>query len=212
MITLSSLDPIIASRSLLQHPFYLRWSKGELTMDDMKTYAKEYFHLVERVPGIVARVRDRATDAGMKERINQNMQEEQGHVALWKRFAKSVGVSEAELAAYVPSAKVQSAVRSLEQTAEQGFEQGVTAMYALELELPKIAHTKKDGLAKFYGLTSEDARCYFDEHMEEEKHLQVWRAFPVNEAAAMSATEASLTSQHQVLDAVCELRGIPLHC
>src|SRR3989344_5948331 len=183
MITLSSLDPVIASRSLLQHPFYLRWSKGELTMDDMQAYAKEYFHLVERVPGIVARVRDRATDGAMRERITQNMQEEQGHVALWKRFAKSVGVSEAELAAHVPSEKVQAAVRHLENTAEQGFEQGVTLMYALELELPKIAYTKKDGLAKFYGLTSEDAQCYFDEHMEEEQHLQVWRAFPANEAS-----------------------------
>ena len=48
--------------------------------------------------------------------------------------------------------------------------------------------------------------------MEEEKHLQVWRAFPVNEASAMPAMDASLASQHQVLDAVCELRGIPLHC
>src|SRR5688572_23769528 len=97
MIHLSQFDSLIASRSLLKHPFYQKWSKGELTLNDMKIYAKEYFHLVDRIPGMVASVRDRAADKNLKDQIDQNVREEQEHVTLWKRFAKSVGVSEAEL-------------------------------------------------------------------------------------------------------------------
>jgi pyrroloquinoline-quinone synthase len=208
---LSDLDPLIAKMSLLKHPFYVRWSKGELTKQDLAVYAKEYFRLVERIPGMVSRIKERVQDPELKAKIAQNEVEEQEHVELWKRFAKSLDVSEAELAAYEPSATVQDAVASLESLMEQGAEQGITAMYALEAELPIIAQTKKDGLSAFYGLTSADAQVYFDEHMLEEKHLQVWRSFTVSDSAEESA-RASLIAQNQVLDGVCEACGIPLHC
>jgi pyrroloquinoline-quinone synthase len=173
-------------------------------------YAKEYFHLVERIPGIVARVRDRVSDRKLAGRIDENMHEEQEHVELWKRFAKSLGISEQELMAHVPSQKVIDAVHSLEVVAEQGSDEGITCMYALEAELPKIAQSKKDGLCKFYGLTSEDAQIYFDEHLKEEKHLEVWRTFEVDEVKAEPAADTSLTAQHLVLDAVCDARGISM--
>src|SRR3989344_5637722 len=120
---LSQLDSLIASRSLLKHPFYQKWSKGELTLGDMRIYAKEYFHLVERIPGIVARVRDRATDAKFRAQIEENMHEEQEHVALWKRFAKSLGVSEQELSEHQASPTVIAAVASLESLADEGLEE-----------------------------------------------------------------------------------------
>ncbi len=207
MITFDSIDALIAQKSLLKHPFYQLWSKGALTLEDLKVYAKEYFHLVDRIPGVVARVRDRATDAGMRAQIEENVQEEQEHVELWKRFAKSLGISESELTAHIPSAKVQSAVTSLEALAEKSYVDGLVAMYSLEAELPKIAETKMHGLKEFYGLDSEDAQIYFEEHLKEEKHIAVWRQAQLNDSAEASAN-ASLDAQNLVLDAVCEARGI----
>jgi pyrroloquinoline-quinone synthase len=211
MTTFADIDALIAKKSLLLHPFYVRWSKGELTLQDLKVYAKEYFHLVERIPGVVAHVRDRAKDAQLRAQMEENFREEQEHIELWKRFAKSLGISEAELKGYVPSAKVTDAVKKLEKLAEQGLEEGAATMYALEAELPKIAQTKKEGLAEFYGLTSEDAQIYFDEHLKEEKHIQVWRSIPLNDNAKEAADE-SLNAQNLVLDAVCDACNIPLHC
>ncbi|NOS68287.1 MAG: pyrroloquinoline quinone biosynthesis protein PqqC [Candidatus Peribacteraceae bacterium] len=211
-ISLSTLDPQIASRSLLKHPFYVAWSKGELTLGDLRVYAKEYFHLVERIPGIVARVSIRVQDQALRDRIRENMREEAEHVELWKRFAKSLGISEDELLEHQASAKVQSAVATLEKLAEEGMEEGIVGMYAMEAELPAIAATKKDGLCKFYGLDSEDAQVYFDEHLKEEQHLQVWRAFSVDQQRAEAAAATSLTAQNQVLDAVCETCGISMSC
>lgn len=207
MITFDTIDALIAQKSLLKHPFYVKWSKGELTLEDLREYAKEYFHLVERIPGVVARVRDRATDSAMRAQIEENVQEEQEHVELWKRFAKSVGVDEAALAAHVPSQKVQAAVASLEQLAEKSYVDGLVAMYALEAELPAIAETKMHGLKEFYGLDSQDARIYFEEHLKEEKHIAVWKQATLNDAAVQSAN-ASLDAQNLVLDAVCDARGI----
>ena len=209
---LSELTTLIASMSLLKHPFYQKWSKGELTLGDLKVYAKEYFHLVERIPGIVARVATRIRDQELQRRVRENMVEEAAHVELWKRFAKSLGISEAELLDHSASQKVQDAVRSMETLAELGMEQGIVSMYAMEAELPAIAVTKKDGLCRFYGLDSEDAQVYFNEHMKEEKHLAVWRAFEVDQYSAIAAAETSLTAQNQVLDAVCEACGISMAC
>lgn len=213
MFSLSSLDPLIASMSLLKHPFYRRWSKGELTREDLRCYVKEYFSLVERIPGIVARVCVRAADhipASNIAAIERNVAEEQEHVELWKRFAGSLGVSTEELAAHEASEGVRAAVRELERLAEGSFEEGVTMLYALERELPVIAQTKKEGLLRFYGLATADAHAYFDEHMKEEQHLNVWRAMPLT-GKRRGAAKASLRAQNQILDCVCAERGIPLH-
>lgn len=210
-MTLAFLDDLIASRSLLKHPFYVRWSAGELTRDDLKIYAKEYYHLVQRVPGIVSRVKERAP-VQMQSRIGENVREETEHIALWERFASSLGISKEELDEYHPCSRVVAAVRLLEELAETSFEDGVVAMYALERELPAIAQTKKDGLMKFYGLSSEDAQAYFDEHLGEEKHLDVWRHVFVPEEQAISSALDSLHAQNSVLDGVCIEAGIALHC
>ncbi len=209
---LSTLDPFIASRSVLRHPFYLKWSAGELTMDDMRVYAKEYFHLVSRIPGIVAAVAGRIDDPSLKSQVEQNAAEETEHVELWKRFARSVGVSDQELSDYEPSALARAAVSKLEERAAAGVEEGIVAMYALERELPAIAETKKRGLEEFYGLTSEDAHIYFDEHLKEEQHLDVWRSFDLRGDDLLDAAGVSLDAQHQVLDAVCQVAGIEYHC
>ena len=84
-------------------------------------------------------------------------------------------------------------------------------MYALEVELPKIAQTKMDGLKQWYGLESEDARIYFEEHLKEEKHINVWRQAALG-ADALEAADASLTAQNTLLDAVCEERGLAMVC
>ena len=212
LISLSSLDPIVAARSLLKHPFYVAWSKGELTLDHLRTYAKEYFHLVRRIPGIVARVGERVQDRELKNRIEHNMQEEQEHVELWKSFASSLGVSENELMTHVPSAKTQEAVTTLETLAEHGMEEGIAGMYALEVELPQIAATKKDGLCTFYGLTSQEAHIYFDEHLKEEEHLKVWRQFTLDAERGAKAARTSAAAQNLLLDAVCEECGLSMAC
>lgn len=211
--SLTILDQLIHSKSLLTHYFYKqKWNMGELTLEELQIYAKEYFHLAQGVPGVVSRVRDRALERNpeLVTKIEENINEETEHIELWKRFAKSLGVSEAELIAHVPTQAVKEAVATLNELAEGSFEDGVTAMYAMELALPDIAQSKKDGLCKFYDLTSEDAHVYFDEHLKEEEHLKVWRAVKVDPVRAREVAEKSLAAQHKVLDGVCEACGIEM--
>ncbi len=211
---LDSVHALIEEKSLLKHPFYALWTKGQLTMDHMKIYALEYFHLAKAVPEVVAEILARVPDeeVEMRRHVAQNMQEETEHVELWRRFAHSMDITDAELDAYVPTQTVQDAVTKLKDLAKKSLSDGIIAMYAFESDLPKIAATKKEGLIAFYGLTSEDAQCYFDAHLLEEEHLKVWRAMIVDENTAMSSAMESLVAQNRVLDGVCEKAGIMMAC
>lgn len=209
MFTLSTLDPLIADRSLLKHPFYQKWSKGELTLDDLKIYAREYYHLVERVPGMVSRVRASADgDSVLPAAIDVNIREETEHIALWETFATSLGITSDELTGHEPSRMVRHAVKSLEDTCARGLDEGVAAMYALEREIPAIARTKQQGLREFYGLSSDDAHAYFNQHLHEDKHLAVWLSVPVDRDRATAAARTSIEAQNEVLDGVCAACGI----
>ena len=215
-ISLIHLDAYITANGLLTHYFYeQKWNNGELSKEGLALYAKEYFHLAKAVPGIVSRVQKRAEDRGMTElasEIESNVVEEIQHVDLWKRFASSLGVSEEDLELYEPHALTKEAVSELEELAEGSLEDGVTAMYAMELTLPAISKSKKEGLCKHYNLTSEDAHVYFDEHLNEEEHFAVWRKIQVDPIRAMHITKSSLRSQHKVLDGVCEVSGFCIAC
>lgn len=217
-ISLTQLDEFIASKGLLTHYFYeQKWNNGELTRDELALYAKEYFHLAKAVPGIVSRVKDRAVSAGRSDliaHIDENIAEETEHIELWKRFSQSLGVSEQELESYEPHQLTKEAVSELEELAEGSLEDGVTAMYAMELTLPAISQTKKDGLCKHYDLpeSNADAHVYFDEHLNEENHFAVWRKVEVDPVRSMQITKASLRAQHKVLDGVCEVCGFCISC
>ena len=60
--------------------------------------------------------------------------------------------------------------------------------------------------------SNEDAHIYFDEHLNEEEHLCVWRKVEVDPVSAMQVAKASLRSQHKVLDGVCEICGFCIAC
>src|SRR5579884_3345488 len=45
-----SIDSLLRQYDLSQHPFYIAWIKGELSRDDLREYALEYYHHVASFP------------------------------------------------------------------------------------------------------------------------------------------------------------------
>src|SRR4029079_2523286 len=62
--------------NVLEHPFYKRWSCGELSRDELAWYAGEYRHAVVALA-------DTAAKAGNEE----HAREEAAHIDLWDDFA-----------------------------------------------------------------------------------------------------------------------------
>ncbi len=204
------IDLEIERRSLLKHPFYVSWSKGDLTVDQLAGYSKEYFQLVRKVPRLVENVGSKAVDSSIRAPVLQNLKEETEHIEPWVRFAGALGVSEDELVSYQGTSSTRKAILALERLSESSFEESVAAMYAYEKELPKISRTKIDGLAKFYGLGEGDATRYFEIHETADvRHAQLWRDIlmkvPDDKAqASLKSAIQSLAAQNRLLDSVME--------
>ncbi len=213
MDIIQRIDSEIERRSLLKHSFYQMWTEGKLTIDHLQGYSKEYFQLVKAVPKFVEAIA-RGTD---NQDVAGNAQEEAEHVEPWVRFATALGVSRNELANYDGAEKTNAAVAKMMSLANAPFEEAVAAMYAYEMELPKISRSKIDGLKKFYGMDSEDATKYFEIHEEADvRHAQVWREIlskiPADrQQAAFNAAVESLKAQNMLLDSVQE-KYVGMNC
>ena len=200
------IDTEIERRSLLKHSFYQMWSEGKLTIDHLQGYSLEYFQLVKAVPKFVEDIA-KGTD---NPDIASNAKEEAEHVEPWVRFATALGVSRNDLAGYAGTENTKVAIAKMMNLANASFEEAVAAMYAYEMELPKISRRKIDGMKKFYGMDSEDATKYFEIHEEADvRHAQVWREIlqkiPADrQEAAYNAAVESLKAQNMLLDSVQE--------
>jgi len=214
MNVVQRIDSEIESRSLLKHSFYQMWSEGKLTIDHLQGYSMEYFQLVKAIPKIVEGIAARVTD---NEDIANNAKEEAEHVEPWVRFATALGVSRYNLVDYAGTTGTNAAVARMLDLANASLEEAVAAMYAYEMELPKISRSKIDGLKKFYGMSSEDATKYFEMHEEADlRHAQAWREIlnkiPAGkQEAAFAAAVESLKAQNMLLDSVQE-KYIGMNC
>ena len=207
MNIIQKIDEMLEERSLLKHPFYQMWSDGKLTKESLAGYSKEYFQLVKAVPAFMTPIIEIAPDAVVGELV-ENQQEESDHIKPWIAFAGELGISEDELISYSGTAKTQKAVSDLNQLMVT-FDGGASAMYAFEKEIPKISQTKLDGLAEFYGMTSNEATEYFKLHTEADiRHAASWRNIleksSIDYDKLVEIADKSISAQNLLLDSCYE--------
>ena len=204
---IQKIEQMFEERSLLKHPFYQTWSDGKLTPEALAGYSKEYYQLVKAVPKFMEPLIKESPEI-MKGELYSNQQEETSHIELWERFAYAMGISYDELINYEGLKKTNQAISDLFSTITS-FESGSAAMYAFEKEIPKISQIKLDGLAEFYGLTSENATEYFKQHTEADiRHAASWQKIIEQSSGydndIIHAAKKSISAQNLLLDSCFE--------
>ncbi len=204
---IKKIDEMIEERSLLKHPFYEMWSDGKLSLDSLSGYSKEYFQLVKAVPSFMTPIIQQAPDYFVNELV-ENQQEESSHIKLWTKFAGAVGIPENEIEKYQGLDKTRLAVTMLSSLMAT-YEGGACAMYAFEKEIPKISQIKLDGLAEFYGISSEEATQYFKLHTEADiRHAAAWRKILEKSSQKpdelIQIADISISAQNLLLDSCYE--------
>src|SRR5881392_3727838 len=98
---LNKIDNDIAEKHLLKHPFYLAWTRGELSPAALADYARQYYHHVAAFPTYLSAVHANCDDQPTRRRLLQNLIDEEAgspnHPELWLQFAEYLGVSEADV-------------------------------------------------------------------------------------------------------------------
>jgi pyrroloquinoline-quinone synthase len=218
---LEQLDARIAKYDLLCHPFYKAWAAGELTRDDLREYARNYYHHVEAFPSYLAEFALRLDEGELRRAVLANMCDENGvaagegaasapHAEMWLDFAEGMG-ADRSMRGHQPVPEINGLVRHFHRVAGEGTpEEALAAFYAYESQVPRVAKEKERGLREMYG--ADEKTCgYFTLHATADVyHSNVWRkqleqriaANPEKAHAALGAAEGAAKKLWQALDGI----------
>ena len=217
---IQSLDQQIASKSLLQHPFYVAWSRGELTLPALREYATQYYRHVAAFPTYISAVHAQCDDLAVRRHLLANLSDEEAgrpnHPELWLQFAAGLGVSQNDVEAAQPWPETQGLIDAFRAACgSAGVAAGVAALYAYESQIPAVAESKIRGLRAFYGIEDAASLEYFTvheaadrEHSAIERDLLGSLLHAENLEQVSSETGKVLNALNGVLSAVCVRHGI----
>jgi pyrroloquinoline-quinone synthase len=208
----TALETRVAPSNLLRHPFYEAWSRGELTRDDLRAYAAEYWHHVSAFPTYLSALHSRLPDSELRREVLRNLAEEEGtdsamarpHSDLWMDFATGMGATRGE----VESHAIQPEMAALLATFRSAMQEpapaaALAALYAYEAKVPAIAATKAEGLAQHYGADAVTARYFTLHQTADVAHAAVWRELIDKELAAdPGAAQSALDSAERAARAL----------
>ena len=184
----SRLADVQSRWNVLEHPFYTRWSRGELTRDELALYAGQYRYAVVALAG-AHDAAARAADPAARAELAAHAGEEAAHVALWDAFAGAAGTDG-------PAPAEPETAECAAAWAGEGRDLlgHLAALYAIESAQPAISRVKADGLREHYGFGAGPATAYFDLHAERDvEHAAEGRA--MLEARLDGADEDALVAE-----------------
>jgi pyrroloquinoline-quinone synthase len=207
------LDPIdneIETKHLLKHPFYLAWTRGELSKEALTDYARQYYRHVAAFPTYLSAVHANCDDQATRKQLLSNLIDEEAgspnHPELWLKFAEGLGVSDVDVRESRKWAETKNLIDTFRSVCADGSTaEGVAALYAYESQIPAICESKIDGLKKHYGFTDPEHYQYFTVHIEADReHSAVERKMLAGyiDDHNFESVKASVT---RILDALWEM-------
>jgi pyrroloquinoline-quinone synthase len=163
MDVLDRLDEARRTIDVLEHPFYERWSAGQLEPADLDLYASQYRHAVLALA-------DASTSAAAKAppehrpTLERHAEEEHAHIGLWDEFAAAARAN-ASGPAPRPQPLAQTSACVAAWSAGEDLLEHLAVLYAIESGQPAISATKLAGLHDHYGYPEgSPASSYFTVH------------------------------------------------
>ena len=207
---LEEIDNDIAEKHLLKHPFYLAWTRGELSKDALTDYAQQYYHHVAAFPTYLSAVHAHCDhQATRKQLLNNLIDEEAGspnHPELWKKFMDGLGVEDAHLAQTEKQPETKTLINTFRSVCGQrSTAEGLAALYAYESQIPSICESKIDGLKKHYGFTKPEHYEYFTVHIEADREHSAAERELLSRHLDACNFESVKVSVNRVLDALWDM-------
>jgi pyrroloquinoline-quinone synthase len=202
------LDAIIEDKSVLKHPFYTTWQKGELTLDALRGYACQYYQHVLAFPRYVSGTHANCDDLADRQELLENLKEEEegpnNHPELWLRFGEALGLTREEMVNAEPLPETVALDETYRRiTKDAPFVSGIAALYAYESQVPAVAATKMDGLKRFYGIDDPQQLKFFIVHKSlDVEHSKVTRAMVARHADTEERQEQAIAAVTDGSDAL----------
>ena len=217
---LDSIDRQITAKHLLLHPFYLAWTRGELSRAALADYARQYYHHVAAFPTYLSAVHAQCDDQPTRKQLLDNLVDEEAgspnHPELWLQFAEGLGVTKEDITASAQWSETSNLIGTFRTVCSQGTTaEGLAALYAYESQIPAVAEAKIKGLVENYNVTAPSQYQYFTVHIEADReHAASERSMlegyvtEDNAAKTANAVDRVLDALWEMLSGVCRRHAI----
>ncbi len=209
------IEERIGKYDLLCHPFYRAWSAGELTREDLREYAADYYHHVSAFPTYLSAMHSRLQEGELRRAVLRNLSDEEiegtAHSDLWLNFAAGMGADAAAVRASTPVQEVAELIAGFRDIAANGsVASALAAVYAYESQVPRVAKAKADGLKQMYGADAKSCGYFTLHQTADVRHAEVWREQlnaelarnPEVAAEALNAAESAASWLWKALDGI----------
>lgn len=217
---MNQIEAIIESKSLLKHPFYQGWTKGSVSLEALRRYARQYYHFELAYPTFLSGLHYRCGDRRIRQLLLDNLWDEEhgadNHVELWLRFCEGLGIDREEVEAGEAMASTSELVQTYTNvTSADGLAAGAAALFAYESQVPEVARAKREGLIRHYNVADERSLSFFNVHQTlDEEHSEAERdmivalsSSPAERSRAVEAVEKATSALWHFLDGVQESQG-----
>jgi pyrroloquinoline-quinone synthase len=207
---LDNIDNDIAAKHLLKHPFYLAWTRGELSREALADYARQYYHHVAAFPTYLSAVHAACDDQGTRKQLLNNLIDEEAgspnHPELWLKFAEGLGVSESDVRQSEKWSETRGLIDAFRSVCRDGSTaEALAALYAYESQIPAICESKIDGLKKHYGFSDPKHYKYFSVHIETDREHSATERKIMGEYIDKQNVESARASVNRILDALWKM-------
>ena len=207
---LDQIDNDIAEKHLLKHPFYLAWTRGELSKEALADYARQYYHHVAAFPTYLSAVHAKCDDQGTRKQLLANLIDEEAgspnHPELWMKFAEGLGLEAVDVGNAAKQPETINLVDTFRSVCrDQSIAQGMAALYAYESQIPAICESKIDGLKRHYGFSDPEHYRYFSVHIEADREHSAAERKILSCYIDNQNIENVRESVHRVLEALWEM-------
>ena len=207
---LDEIDNDIAAKHLLKHPFYLAWTRGELSKDALADYARQYYHHVAAFPTYLSAAHAKCEDQNARKQLLANLIDEEAgppnHPELWLKFAEGLSVSDVEARNTTKEPETKNLIDAFRLVCgNRSTAEALAALYAYESQIPAVCQSKIEGLKNHYGFSNPEHYQYFTVHIEADREHSATERKLLSGYVNKQNLESVKASVNRVLDALWEM-------
>jgi len=207
---LNAIDAQIAAKHLLTHPFYLAWTRGELSRAALADYARQYYHHVAAFPTYLSAVHAKCDHQPTRRQLLDNLIDEEAgspnHPELWLQFAECLGVSKADAHSAEKWNETKNLIDTFRSVCSTGnTAEGLAALYAYESQIPAVSESKIKGLIENYNVTAPRDYEYFSVHVEADREHSAAERQMLSEYVSDENSASVSAAVNRILDALWEM-------
>ena len=166
-----TLADALSDIQLLSHPFYQRWEAGQLSRDELASYAEQYRYFETMLPTFLESLSEQLPEGTARDAVLDNLRDEiapPSHLELFELFATHYGAANVDA-----SPAMVQLLEAYRDVLSCGPESALAGLWAYESQGAAIASSKAEGLRTHYAVDSAGV-AFWDAHWLVEGDHATW--------------------------------------